>query len=496
MLFCCIELPALGLEIASRGAAHTAAAMPLALMEDNRIRICNAVAAASGVRPGSTLATAVSLCHGLHHFTRDSKLEQARLDVLAGAAYRFSDQVSIQESTTRPVALLLDVSGSLKLFGGLYRLKSQLTALFTELGHEAEFGLGHTPLAALAHARGRVALELPRFPDADAVRAATLKALRALPLKYAELDSALIERLEGMGITTIDRLFKLPSRALGRRFGTALLGYLSRLSGRQSDPRIHFRPAPEFITALHLLESISNKDVLLFPMQRLIRDLASWLIGRQFGVTRLVWTFTPLEGSGVSLTIDLAEGVQSQHVLFAISRLKLDGSDLPGEINSITLAAPRLTPWDARDSQRMTLFSEPGSQRQSPLALIDQLKARLGAGICHGIAVQDDSRPALAWTRTPADLNRKTTVSAPRRAIDRPLWLLSNPAPIAVRHLTLLKGPERIDTGWWSHDPAQIAHRDYYIARLASGAQCWVFTDCTSDSNRADSKWYVHGCFA
>ncbi|NJN51487.1 MAG: hypothetical protein HC809_06610 [Gammaproteobacteria bacterium] len=377
-------------------------------------------------------------------------------------------------------------------------MKRQLAALFAELGHEAEIGVGHTPLAALALTRGRVALELPRFPDTDTVRVAALKALRGLPLKHTELDLTLNERLEGMGITVLGNLFKLPSRALGKRFGTAVLGYLGRLSGRQPDPRIHFQPAQEFAASLHLLESISNKGVLLFPMQRLVRDLASWLIGRQFGVTRLMWRFTPLKGTGVTLTIDLAEGTQNTNALFAISRLKLDGSTLPAEITSITLTAPRLTPWDAGDGQRTTLFSTSTTGKtQTPLTLIDQLKARLGNDICHGIAMQDDVRPELGWIRTSPDPNRKASRPiAKGSANERPLWLLANPEPVAGRHLTLLKGPERIDTGWWSSDPGQIANRDYYVAQHSNGTQCWVFTDNARNTHSARKQWYVHGCFA
>lgn len=484
MLWGAIELPRLGLEIASHGTDPTT---PLALVEDNRIRICNDAATASGVRTGSTLATAVSICHGLRHVSRNAKREQHRIEVLAGAAYRFSAQVSIHESASRPVALLLDLSGSLKLFGGLYRLKRQLIALFDELGHQVALGIGHTPLAALALARARITVEAPRFPDAEFIRTITTRALRTLPLTHVELDDELLERFENMGLISLGQLLKLPQRALGKRFGRGLLDYLARLSGQTSDPRIYFRPASEFCTSLHLLESISNKTVLLFPMQRLVRDLASWLVGRQLGATRLRWTFTPLEGLGATLTIDLAEGVQSHQALLAISRLKLEGSALPAEIDSITLEAPRLSAWEAKDSARSTLFMERGKHYQTPFSLIDDLKARLGSDVCHGIAVFDDCRPERAWQPTAPDLTKKAPPTS-ARVQERPLWLLANPEPIAARTLTLLKGPERIVTGWWG-DAAGRVERDYYIARHTNGTQCWVFSD-------ARKRWYLHGCFA
>ena len=56
------------------------------------------------------------------------------------------------------------------------------------------------------------------------------------------------------------------------------------------------------------------------------------------------------------------------------------------------------------------------------------------------------------------------------------------------RPLTLLSGPERIQTGWW--DGGDIG-RDYYVARAQDGARWWIFREC--DPPR---RWFVHGCFA
>jgi protein ImuB len=54
--------------------------------------------------------------------------------------------------------------------------------------------------------------------------------------------------------------------------------------------------------------------------------------------------------------------------------------------------------------------------------------------------------------------------------------------------LTLVTGPERIQSGWW--DGGDVA-RDYYIARTADGAQWWIFRECAPQR-----RWFVHGCFA
>jgi len=54
----------------------------------------------------------------------------------------------------------------------------------------------------------------------------------------------------------------------------------------------------------------------------------------------------------------------------------------------------------------------------------------------------------------------------------------------------LLRGPERIDVGWWiCADVYAPAQRDYFIARHSNGSLCWVFTD-------ARNEWFIHGYFA
>jgi protein ImuB len=69
------------------------------------------------------------------------------------------------------------------------------------------------------------------------------------------------------------------------------------------------------------------------------------------------------------------------------------------------------------------------------------------------------------------------------------LWLLPEPRPVARHQLRLIRGPERIETGWWDDEAPGAIDRHYYIAHLSNGARCWVFTD--SDH----TAWYLHGYF-
>ena len=69
----------------------------------------------------------------------------------------------------------------------------------------------------------------------------------------------------------------------------------------------------------------------------------------------------------------------------------------------------------------------------------------------------------------------------------RPLWLLPEPIPLAEHQhrpvygtpLTLLSGPERIESGWWD---GQWAERDYFIARDEQHALLWIFRPRVPDA--------------
>jgi protein ImuB len=289
MLWFCVELPALGLEVCARRMVDES--RPAVLVENNRVVARNAVALDSGVAIGSSLATAHSLCHRLEHFSRDIAAEHERLRFLADAAYRFSASISIHE----PSAFLLEISGSLRLFGGLYGLKRGLISLLGELGHRAVIGIAHTPLAALALARAQENCELPRWPETSEVQAQSLKSLRRISLHHSECDSDTVERLSNMGIDTLGQLFALPTTELGRRFGPRLLDYLDRLTGQRPDPRICITPTARFTTELTFLQSISSKEALAFPMQRLAHEFCNWLIGRQLGAIRIAWRFLTVQ---------------------------------------------------------------------------------------------------------------------------------------------------------------------------------------------------------
>jgi protein ImuB len=131
-------------------------------------------------------------------------------------------------------------------------------------------------------------------------------------------------------------------------------------------------------------------------------------------------------------------------------------------------------------------------------ALVEHLRARLGAAAVYGIASVSEHRPENAWRVAEpalhADAAEVASLARDRDAepFRRPLWLLATPESLEQQRgrprrqgpLELLRGPERIESGWW--DGADVA-RDYYVARDSRGSRLWIYRDVRG--------WFLHGVF-
>jgi protein ImuB len=122
--------------------------------------------------------------------------------------------------------------------------------------------------------------------------------------------------------------------------------------------------------------------------------------------------------------------------------------------------------------------------------LIDQLQARLGEKSVYGVTVYADHRPEKSWRAT---IPGEQQYYAPLN--HRPSWLLHTPkALVSISDipqlrgpLTILNGPERIETGWWDEKDIK---RDYYLALTQDRSQIWIYKDVK------DRKWFLHGIFS
>jgi len=143
-----------------------------------------------------------------------------------------------------------------------------------------------------------------------------------------------------------------------------------------------------------------------------------------------------------------------------------------------------------------SLFGDSSRLREDCLNLVERLQARLGPEAVSGLALYPEHRPELAWQEVVAGEVAAGTATSAAPLPPRPAWLLERPRPLPGSGdlpwldgpISLLAGPERIESGWWDEAPVR---RDYYLAQAASGARLWVYRELAGPG-----RWFLHGLFA
>ena len=479
-------LDALHLSIAALPRAAGVAAVDLE--QDGRIVCaCDAAAAAAGVRPGMALNSALALLPDLQTVPRAATREQAMLEAVADLGLGYTPRVSLEP----PDAVLLEVRGSLKLFGGARALCEQLGARLQAAHVTAALALTPTPLASLWFARAGQAVALRRV-DQLAGR------LAPLPLAVTRWPERSLETLVTLGVRNLGDCQRLPRDGFARRFEPQLLAMLDRASGRLPDPRPAFRVRERFATRRDLEPELAETARLERACQPLLEEFCLFLRRRGRGVQALEWRFEHRQSPVTRLRLRFAEPVADGKRIAHVFHERLARLDLPEPVRSVRLASGPLV--ELPEAAR-ALF--PTDRRESGAAvpqLVERLRARLGVDAVHGLCLVPEHRPESAWRVdyhcTPGAGRRPAVADAPGASL-RPLWLLPEPQPLdgsPPRYqgaLELEDGPERIESGWW--DGRDVA-RDYYLARNPSGVRLWVYRE-RPRRGRAAGGWFLHGIF-
>lgn len=182
-----------------------------------------------GVRSGLRLAEAWALAPNLAVQSREVGREQAALRQLACWAGAFTSEVCLLP----PQTLLLEIAGSLGLFGGVAALFERIVAECIEQGFKPRPALAPTPLAAVWLA---LAGDEPPCLDAGQL----LQRLGRLSLAVLNLPEREQTRLSSFGARTLADVLHLPRAGVMCRLGVELASDLARALGSLPDPRPRF----------------------------------------------------------------------------------------------------------------------------------------------------------------------------------------------------------------------------------------------------------------
>jgi protein ImuB len=476
-----LYLPNLPLEALTRSLATPEPQAVAERLAANRQQVvaCDGKARARGVRPGIAVSAARALAHDLVVRPRDPAEETEALLGLAGWAAQFTPSVAHE----LPDALVLEVSGSLTLFGGVDRIRSRLLEGCAQLGFTALAACAPTARGAAWLARAGAERCIERTADLEA-------ALAALPLGIAVRAADTLEALHAIGVRTVGELTALPRDGLARRFGQTLLDDLDRAHGRLADPRAFYVPPARFHARLELPAEVTQAESLLFAARRLFVQLEGFLAARAGGVRRLELRLFHREATATVVPIGLVAPSRDAGHFTLLARERLGPVTLAAPVRALALAADDVAPLAGAP---LDLFGESGSPEDWP-KLVERLRARLGTASVHGVRVAAEHRPEYA--SAPCDpAPARESVQAEAVGL-RPFWLLAAPRPIeeiaAVPHyggpLKLLAGPERIESGWW--DGGEVA-RDYFVAQTPAQALVWIYR-----ARDSAGGWFLHGLFA
>ncbi len=508
MLWACLLLPSLPLDVFARALSPADAMRPFAVTTGGhypRIVAANAAARDAGIAAEQLVSAALALAPDLVLRDRERHREMAALDGIAMWATQFTPMVSVAP----PDAVLAEIGGSLRLFDGLSRLTARLAAGAQDLGYAA------------------------RLPSLD-------DALAPLPLTHLDVAPDIIALLAAAGITTFGQACALPRAALARRVGADFVATLDRARGLAADPRPPFVPPPRYERKLDLPAPVANVDALAFATNRLTHELAGWLAGRGLGIVAMSLSLAHERHVGVKIpperrfaplppreqsALGRSGGEVSPEHRFAplpprgqsaLGRPGLARVALPAPVEAIVLAGEATAPLGGRN-----LGLLPGDEAAPTVPLIDRLRARLGEDAVTLVAPRAEHRPERASessedrvgesseSRVRLDFSGNAPLGRLTRAkvesdpifpadsvlLPRPVWLLAEPEPLGhaleAQPWVLRDGPERIESGWW--DGADV-RRDYFVAENPRGETVWIYRDHRYGID--DGEWFLQGVFA
>lgn len=483
-----LHLPQLALEVLTRGSDAARACVLVDGTSSRRARILltNSRAAALGIRAGMPLAAAHAMAE-LTVIERQAHAERQALEQICQWAVQFTPVVS----AVPPDGLVLEIRGSLRLFGGVPGLSQRLRQGLRELGYRADYAIAPTPLAAALLARSEPRTVLHELHQLSS-------GLAHLPLTALRLDAAAQAALAQLGVRQLGDCRRLPRAGLARRLSPALLDLFDRLFGQVADCRPVFELPRQFDAEIDLPWEVDNTRGLLCAAERLLHELQGYLVANSAMTRCLHWHLIDRQGAREDFQLGLMRPGRDCRQLLLLMRETLARKRLGMPVCRIGLHVDDLV-FGASLPPQDLFAHRPQEGDEAYAGFIDRLRARCGDEALRGLRLDGGHRPeyAFRWQRPAAVDERQRiapTVARGSRA-QRPLWLLERPLRLDTQDerpwfdgpLRLCPERERIQGGWW--DGGQV-DRDYFRATTSRGGRLWVYREL-----RGPGQWYLHGFF-
>jgi protein ImuB len=419
-------------------------------------------------------------------YDRSVEREREMQREVAFGLLRFSPQVAVCDEET----IVVDVTASLRLFGGIRSICSQLRGVVKSIGVTVRMSVAPTGQGAwLLAKRGRCRVLKMRSLERN---------LDALPFMVVQEVRVYADWFQGLGCRALSDIRRLPRAGLKKRCGVDLLDSLDRAYGLSPELYQWLDVPPTFSARTELPDRVEHAEAVLFSARRLIVQLCGWLSAQQLALTHATVSLEHERGrqavEPTILEIALAEPTWHEEHLVRLLKERLGRTELPAAVLAVRLTASKVEPAEPPSD---SLFPDPGGSTEDHNRLIELLIARLGAENVLRPAPTSDHRPEHANRWVPVQDEAKPTT--PPVGLPRPTWLLGEPVRLMVKNhrpfygspLKLVSTGERIEAGW--HD-RELVTRDYYVAEAADNSCYWIYRERPSVTSE-EVRWFLHGLF-
>jgi protein ImuB len=440
------------------------------------------------------------------------------LRALAAWCNRFSPTVGLDS----PDGLVLDLTGTQRLYRGEDRVLAMLQRAMRRLGLRARIAIAPTWSCAWAVARYGIAQRTAAARGEGGLSTGSSwmvpagrerEWLAPLPLESLRAQGPVVDALHELGICCVGDLMRLPRSSLPSRFGDELLLSLDRALGQAVEIIEPVRPQPPLriervfdgpTTQLEAVESCTHE---------LLGHLSELLAQRERGVRRLeAFLHRTNRAAAVCVNITLCRPSRDVKHVWSLLRPHIERADMGEGVEGITLVAAK-TGIIRHEQAIVGGRPEAARAEQAMGALADTLISRLGADSVLRMLPAESHAPEAAMRMVSvvrheeAGEVRVCTSPRPSRLYERPepanvMYLCPDGPVHALRwreeswSVVSCVGPERIAGRWWRSQPEDPARtRDYYRVNAAppTGGPprwLWLFSDWTTAS------WYVQGEWA
>ena len=461
--------------------------VPRAIVDVSTNKLCqlNESALEYGLTKNMGLASASLTCNILKLHEYNSEVESKHIVNIANALYLITSDIVLAP----PNAIILRVQNMLNLYGGLKPywqiVKQTLSRQQVNVCAASSYCIQGAKMLALqqgSRQRPQQASKHACFISDD--RELIDAYLQKSPLHLCDIDPQDLQKLARVGVNTYADMLALPVAELANRVSRFSMGIINELQGKQAARVSFYQPKMRYYEYTELIYEISLSASLLPVIGLQINKLSEFLRLRNAHCLAININFYQREHKALNQAFASIKPIYKSEDWLDIIKLKLESIKFLSPVFALSITCEK---YEIAEVANDDMFTQK-STHLAALTLLSRLQSKLGEQGVKQLHYVEDFRPQYATQcNTLAELNKPKYKNDYSKSIifaDRPGLLLPVPQILQL-NVKVIKGPERIQTGWWDNKPI---NRDYFIGQCENGQQLWIFKTPNND-------WFLHGYF-